>query len=100
VQPEPDDVDLPDGLVWEELSQDRRWHYKNGEWNTRRSLERRRRQVGGCRSMIADGDPVERVLAEVENCVVLCANCHRMKHHEAGPRPRTAVGQPESDRVL
>lgn len=29
VQEQPDDVELPDGMVWEELSQDQRWHYKN-----------------------------------------------------------------------
>ncbi|MBV0925676.1 HNH endonuclease [Halomicroarcula limicola] len=41
VQPKPDDVALPEGLTWTELSQDQRWHYKNREWNTERSLQRR-----------------------------------------------------------
>lgn len=43
IQEMPDHVDLPDHLDWEELSQDQRWHYKNREWNTQRSLERRQR---------------------------------------------------------
>jgi ferredoxin len=42
VAPKPDGVDLPEGLVWDELSQDQRWHYRNREWNTERSLQRRR----------------------------------------------------------
>jgi hypothetical protein len=41
VEPKPDDVSLPEGLAWEELSQDQRWHYRNREWNTERSLQRR-----------------------------------------------------------
>lgn len=41
VAPKPDDVELPNGLAWAELSQDQRWHYKNREWNTERSLQRR-----------------------------------------------------------
>lgn len=43
VHKKPDSVELPDGLVWEELSQDQRWHYKNRDWNTQRSLKRRQR---------------------------------------------------------
>ncbi|MCU4972228.1 hypothetical protein OB955_05700 [Halobacteria archaeon AArc-m2/3/4] len=43
VMPKPDDVDLPSDLVWEELSVDQRWHYRNVEWNTERSLRRRSR---------------------------------------------------------
>lgn len=43
VEPKPDDVSLPDGLAWEELSQDQRWHYKNREWNRERTLDRRTR---------------------------------------------------------
>jgi hypothetical protein len=42
VAPKPDGVDLPDGLVWDESSQEQRWHYRNRERNTARSLERRR----------------------------------------------------------
>lgn len=41
VQPKPEDVDLPDGSVWEDLTQDQRWHYKNRAWNIERSLRRR-----------------------------------------------------------
>ncbi|MFB6080417.1 MAG: homing endonuclease associated repeat-containing protein [Haloferacaceae archaeon] len=42
VAPKPDDVDPPEEMEWEESSQDQRWHYRHGEWNTRRTLERRR----------------------------------------------------------
>jgi len=41
IEPKPDDADLPNTLTWDELSQDQRWHYKNREWNTERSLQRR-----------------------------------------------------------
>jgi hypothetical protein len=43
VEPKPDDVDLPDGLAWDELSQDQRWHYRNRERNRERTLDRRTR---------------------------------------------------------
>lgn len=43
VQSKPEDVDLPDGLNWDELSVDQRWHYRNSEWNKRRTLRRRER---------------------------------------------------------
>jgi hypothetical protein len=39
--PKPDDVTLRDGLSWDELSQNQRWHYRNREWNTERTLNRR-----------------------------------------------------------
>jgi hypothetical protein len=42
-KPKPDDVTLSDGMVWEELSVDQRWHYRNVEWNTERTLGRRAR---------------------------------------------------------
>ncbi|WP_226482232.1 homing endonuclease associated repeat-containing protein [Natrinema amylolyticum] len=58
VGPKPDDVELPEGTSWGELSVDQRWHYKNADWNTERSLERReshrawanelQRARGGC----------------------------------------------------
>jgi hypothetical protein len=41
VAPRPDDVTIPDDAEWAELSQDQRWHYKNVEWNTERTLQRR-----------------------------------------------------------
>ena len=43
VEPKPEDVELPDGTEWAALSQDQRWHYRNREWNTERTLERRQR---------------------------------------------------------
>jgi hypothetical protein len=43
VEPKPDDVELPDGLAWDELSQDQRWHYRNRAWNRERTLDRRAR---------------------------------------------------------
>jgi len=33
IVPKPDDVELPDGLEWAELSQDQRWYYRNRGWN-------------------------------------------------------------------
>lgn len=43
VASKPESIELPDGLVWEELSQDQRWHYRNQDWNVRRTLDRRER---------------------------------------------------------
>lgn len=37
VQPKPGDVEMPDGLVWEELSGDQRWHYKHREASAAKS---------------------------------------------------------------
>jgi hypothetical protein len=115
VAPKPDDLDLPDGLIWEELSVDQRWHYRNREWNTERTLQRRaelRRWVNrtkgqaGCLrcdvddpacldyhhpdgsdkqldvgTMVTYGYGKDALEAEIESCVVLCANCHRIEHH-------------------
>lgn len=39
----PDDVELPDGMEWSELSVDQRWHYRNREWNAERTRRRRAR---------------------------------------------------------
>ncbi|WP_254521833.1 homing endonuclease associated repeat-containing protein [Natrinema caseinilyticum] len=43
VGPKPDAVELPAGTSWDELSVDQRWHYRNAEWNTKRTLRRRSR---------------------------------------------------------
>ena len=43
VGPKPENVDLPDGVEWEQLSVDQRWHYRNVEWNEERTLKRRAR---------------------------------------------------------
>ena len=64
--PKPAGVDLPDGVEWADLSADQRWHYRNVERNTERSLRRRdrhrmwanrlQRQRGGC-SRCKETDP-------------------------------------------
>jgi hypothetical protein len=41
VQEQPDGVELPDRLVWEELSQDQRWHYKHRDANAEQTRQRR-----------------------------------------------------------
>lgn len=43
VNPKPDEVALPAGLNWEELSKYQRWHYRHPDWNTERTLRRRAR---------------------------------------------------------
>jgi len=58
LDPKPDDVEIPDGVEWSELSADQRWHYRHVDWNTERSLRRRdahrmwanrlQRERGGC----------------------------------------------------
>lgn len=114
VGPKPDNVDLPDDQSWDELSVDRRWHYRNVEWNTERTLQRRaklrgwvneRKRERGCArcgetnpacldfhhensdekelsvcNMITHGYGQDRLRAEIENCEVICANCHRKEH--------------------
>lgn len=42
-KPKPDDVELPDDVEWEDLTVDQRWHYRNIEWNSERTLKRRGR---------------------------------------------------------
>ncbi|MFC7228721.1 homing endonuclease associated repeat-containing protein [Salinirubellus salinus] len=37
----------------------------------------------GVGRLISDSKPVEQVRAEVDRCVVLCANCHRQEHRPA-----------------
>ncbi|MFB6176610.1 MAG: homing endonuclease associated repeat-containing protein [Halobaculum sp.] len=42
-EPKPDDVTLPDGDDWDDLSVDQRWHYRNSDWNGQRDYERKQR---------------------------------------------------------
>lgn len=122
VDPKPDDVDLPDSMVWEELSVDQRWHYRNVEWNTERTLRRRSRQrewlderkrEQGCSScsldvaacldfhhvekaektisigrMVTYGYGRDALRRELSSCRVLCANCHRKRHYDPPTRER------------
>ena len=37
----PEGLELPPGVNWDDLSVDQRWHYRNREWNTERTLRRR-----------------------------------------------------------
>lgn len=117
VEAKPDDVELPDGLAWAELSQDQRWHYRNREWNRKRTLNRRARhrawvyeqkaRSDGCvrcdegdpacldyhhrdetekemtvSEMVTYGYAKTKLRAEMDKCVLLCANCHRKEHYE------------------
>ncbi|OLZ42355.1 hypothetical protein A6E15_15885 [Natrinema saccharevitans] len=122
VQPKPDDVELPPEFVWEELSVDQRWHYRNVDWNTERSLRRRSRlrswlddikQERGCSrcgadsvacldfhhvetatkemavgKMVTYGYGKDRLREEFEKCEILCANCHRKLHYTEPERDR------------
>jgi hypothetical protein len=63
----PDDVELPAGTQWTELSVDQRWHYRNRERNAERTRKRRARlrawvseqkRARGCRNCGSD-DPAE-----------------------------------------
>jgi len=129
VQPKPADVDLPDDVEWNELSQDQRWHYRNREWNTRRTLDRRRSHrawlheykadSAGCtrceesrpacldfhhrdpdtkrmavNEMVTHGYSTAELHEEIERCELLCANCHRREHASLSPpvvRLRAAI---------
>lgn len=99
---------------WEELSVDQRWHYRNTEWNTDRTLWRRAElrswlndlksdsgcvecaesdhacldfhhvdpddKEGALTKLVTAGYGKDRLRAEREKCIVLCANCHRKRH--------------------
>jgi hypothetical protein len=32
--------------------------------------------------LVGDGNTKKRILEEIEKCVVLCSNCHRVHHHD------------------
>ncbi|WP_089788608.1 homing endonuclease associated repeat-containing protein [Natronobacterium haloterrestre] len=73
VGPKPDDVDLPDGTAWDELSVDQRWHYRNVGWNTERSLRRRSR----LRSWL-NGIKRERACSRCHEDTAACLDFHHV----------------------
>jgi len=118
VQGKPDDVELPDGMEWAELSQDQRWHYRHKDENAERTLQRRaelrqwlhtlKSSSDGCsecdesdpacldfhhldgedkeadvNKMVPRGYSKADIRAEVEKCELICANCHWKSHHTA-----------------
>ncbi|MEF8818503.1 MAG: hypothetical protein V5A31_02865 [Haloferacaceae archaeon] len=118
IQPQPDDVTLPDGYEWGDLTPQQRWYYKNRRGRIERKEERRRalrewfqsykrdhcacaecgeshpacldfhhdeaEKTAGVSEMVNDGYSKERILDEMAVCTVLCATCHRHTHNEAG----------------
>lgn len=129
IQPKPDDVELPKGTEWEELSVDQRWHYQNKEKHTRQELNRRARhrewlneykESRGCRQcgvtdaavldfhhtdpqtkrmaineMVTYGHGRDQLRAEIRKCEILCTNCHRKSHFEV---PDPTVTEDTADR--
>ncbi|MFU8868181.1 homing endonuclease associated repeat-containing protein [Natronococcus sp.] len=128
IKPKPDDVELPEGLEWEELTSQQRWYYKNRERRLRRK-DRRRSEIRrwlyeykdehceclrctedrppcldfhhpdekerSIATMVVNGHSKESIREEIERCVVLCANCHRLEHLEV-PDSAESELQPDS----
>jgi len=121
IQPKPEDVFIPEGTEWEELTAQQRWYYKNRDHRIRTKETRRnemkrwfyelKRDEFRCQrcsesrspaidfhheketgrevsAMVNDGFSKERIIQEIEYCVSLCANCHRIEHHD-GDDPTT-----------
>lgn len=38
-------------------------------------------KVSSVSRMISNGTPVDKIQKEVDKCVVLCSNCHRIRHY-------------------
>ncbi|WP_227738919.1 hypothetical protein [Halorientalis pallida] len=75
---------LPEGMEWEELSQDQRWHYRNREWNTERSLERKKRHRAWLFELKRE--------AGCDRCSETDAVCLDF-HHREGVQKRASVSQ-------
>ncbi|ADD05531.1 uncharacterized protein Nmag_1960 [Natrialba magadii ATCC 43099] len=84
VRRKPDEIELPEGLSWDALSVDQRWHYRNTDWNTERTLRRRSR----LRSWL-DEQKRERGCSR---CDVNTAACLDFHHVDATTK-RMAVGR-------
>jgi hypothetical protein len=39
---------------------------------------------GGIATMVTNGDNLEKIVAEISKCQVVCANCHRIRTHKRG----------------
>ena len=49
-------------------------------------LDSTRKEVG-VSELVNRGHSRERVLAEIEKCIVLCSNCHRKEHYDPPAEP-------------
>jgi hypothetical protein len=76
VEPKPDDVELPDGMVWEELSQDQRWHYRHTDKSSQRTLEWRQELRRWLHGIKAESDGCR-------ECSELDPACLDFHHREA-----------------
>lgn len=56
-------------------------------------------KVGSISELVTRRASEERLEAELENCVVLCANCHRERHAADSPVPAVEL-QPESSGIV
>jgi len=115
VQPKPDWVEIPEDAVWEELTGQQRWYYKNREERIKRK-DRRRAKIrrwlyeykdtqcecvrcgedrppcldfhhpgakeSDIATMVVDGYSRQSIREEIDRCIVLCANCHRIEHYD------------------